>query len=179
MNYLWLSHEQVRAISRHALDEAPNEACGLIAGTDSRVSRIVPVENVAEQPATQFEMEPRALARHLPELAGEGLATLGFYHSHPTGDPIPSPSDISQSLWDDTVYLIVGLKRQKPQLGAWHIRQGRVTRIRIHVGDAPPPFDTETLSTAQKTAILVSAVIAAALMLIISLTLLPPAPPIP
>ena len=34
MNDLWLSSEQAETIARHALKEAPQEACGLLVGAD-------------------------------------------------------------------------------------------------------------------------------------------------
>ncbi|MFN8560671.1 MAG: hypothetical protein U0703_03335 [Anaerolineae bacterium] len=70
------------------------------------------------------------------------------------------------------------MKGGEARLSAWSMRYGQVTPVTVHVGDEQPP-ETRTLSTAQKIAILVSAVIALILMIVLSLSLLPPAPIIP
>jgi hypothetical protein len=93
------------------------------------------------------------------------------------GEPIPSPADVKQATYPDTPYLIVGLKGGSAKLAAWTMRYGQVTPVTLHIGDEPPP--TEPLSSAQKIAILASAGIALILMIVIALSLLPPAPVIP
>jgi proteasome lid subunit RPN8/RPN11 len=178
-NYLWLSDEQLKFIVKHTLDEVPSEACGIIAGVDNQAHRIIPVHNVAYDPTHHFIMDQRALSQHLPTLTNDGLDVIGFYHSHPDQDPIPSEADQLEAYWGNSaVHLIVGLKRGQPMLAVWRIKVGEVARIPLHIGENPPDIDDSSLSKAQKVAIIVTAVIAVALVLIISFTLLPPAPPI-
>src|SRR5688572_6552238 len=87
MRYLWLSSEQAHAIARHALNEAPREACGIIGGLDDRARLIVPVPNVAPSPLTAYHLDDAVLARTLMQLRSQGLSIIGFYHSHPAGSP--------------------------------------------------------------------------------------------
>lgn len=176
---LWLSHEQARALVAHATADAPNEACGIIAGSAHRAVEIIPIANAAANPRQTYYMDEKALAPAMLSLRRRGLDLLAFYHSHPSGDPIPSPVDVRCATYPDTPYLIVGLKGE-PRLSAWQISQNVVTPVSLHIGFAPP--DTTgaiELSQAQKVAILLSALISFALVIMISLSLLPPAPPVP
>lgn len=178
MMRLWLSREQSRVIVEHIRAEAPREACGIIAGRGTRAQLIIPIPNMAAEPLHTYHMDERRLAETLAGLDSSGLELVGLYHSHPSSEPIPSPTDIQQASYPDTPYLIVGMKGGEPKLAAWSIRYGQVTPVVLHVGDEPPP-ETPALSNAQKTAILVSAGIALILMIVIALSLLPPAPIIP
>ena len=176
---LWLTHEQAQALIRHARDDAPNEACGVIAGEKDCAAEIIPIPNAAADPQQTYYMDERALARALLSLERRGLSLLAFYHSHPSSETIPSPVDVRHATYPDTPYLIVGLKGE-PRLAAWQIRYGDVTPVPLHIGFAPPaPAAHAEPTSAQKAAILLGALIAFVLVLVLSLTLLPPAPPIP
>lgn len=175
---MWLSTAQAQQIVAHARAEQPNEACGIVAGRGDRAVEIIPIPNAAANPLHSYYMDERALAAALMGIQARGLELIAFYHSHPVSDPIPSPTDQRQATYPDTPYLIVGLKHNDPRLAAWLLRPGQVTQVDLHVGDDPPPERPAT-STAQKTAILISVLIAFALLIVVSLTLLPPAPVIP
>jgi proteasome lid subunit RPN8/RPN11 len=175
---MWLTREQARVIVDHARAEAPNEACGVIAGRGVRAQEIIPIPNVADDPLHAYHMDERRLVETLVGLERRSLELLAFYHSHPRTDPIPSPSDVRLANYPDTPYLIVSLKGGDPRLSAWSMRYGQVTPVSLHVGEQSPP-EPRTLSTAQKIAILLSALIAFILMIVLSLSLLPPAPVIP
>jgi proteasome lid subunit RPN8/RPN11 len=178
--YLWLTASQADAIVEHAMSESPHEACGLIGGINVRAEEIIPIKNVAQNPESHYEMERAAFVKAMFDFQKSGLSLTGIYHSHPASDPIPSTTDIYQSYYPDTIYLIVSLKHKQPTLAAWCIYNGQVERINLHIGDYPPTIEPEvTLTRAQKVAVLLSALIAFMLMLTLSLSLLPPAPPLP
>jgi proteasome lid subunit RPN8/RPN11 len=179
MNALWLTPEQARMIAQHALDEAPREACGLIGGVDGRAEAVIPARNVAAEPETTYELDPRTLVEAMRQFHEAGLSLIGLYHSHPGGPPSPSQSDIALATYPDTAYVIVGLRAGEPELAAWRIRHGRVERLALHVGTEPPPADTGPMSQAQKAAVILTALLAVAAFLAIAISLLPPAPRIP
>jgi proteasome lid subunit RPN8/RPN11 len=177
---LWLTEAQARTIAQHALDDAPCEACGLVGGVGIQARRVVPLPNTAADPTRSYYADPAALARTLIEFDRDGLTLLGIYHSHPAGDPRPSNADIQLAHYPDSTYLIVGLRGHEPELGAWNIRNGRVHPVTLHIGLTPPDTpEPALLSDAQRAAILMSALLAFVVMIILSLVLLPPAPPIP
>lgn len=177
---MWLTREQAQAIIAHARAESPREACGIIAGQRDRAAEIIPIPNTAADPIHTYLMDERRLVEVFISLEARGLVLLGFYHSHPQSNPIPSPTDIKMASYPDTPYLIVGLKGGEARLAAWKMRYGQVSEELVHIGNQPPPSsDSPTLSRAQKIAILMSALIAFILLIVLSLSLLPPAPLIP
>jgi [CysO sulfur-carrier protein]-S-L-cysteine hydrolase len=177
---LWLSEAQAREIAEHALREKPREACGLIGGVNGRAMRIISVANAAANPNQQYYMDEAALTAALFELERGGLSLIGIYHSHPEGEPIPSPTDVRLAAYPGTAYLIVGLKHGQPEFAAWEIRGGEVNRVALTVGGAPPEVQADkTLSPAAKMAIFTSAILAFILLIVLSLSLLPAAPPVP
>lgn len=168
--YLHLSHELQQQILEHARADYPHEACGLLAGSDHRVERVIPVENVAEDPRHGYMIGRDAFNEHLPALGD--LRIIGFYHSHPTGDITPSPTDIRDAL-PDVIYVIASRDR----LAAWRMDRGRVYAVEIYA-DSVPKQD-ETLTYQQKAAIIFSMMMALAILIVLSLALLPPAPELP
>lgn len=174
---LWLTDQQAQQIARHALETAPQEACGVIGGIDGRALRIIPIPNTASDPQHHYTLDHAAFVKAIFSLEREGLSLIGFYHSHPGGDPIPSQTDIREANYPDTAYLIIGLRNQRPTLAAWRLNYGQVERIELHIGDEPPDPEThQPLSRAQVIAILITALLAFAVMIAISFALLPPAP---
>lgn len=110
------------AILRHAEEEAPHEACGVMAGTDgqtmSRVEGTYPTPNAASSPRVTYEIDPEHLFETVETIESAGKEVVGFYHSHPTGPSRPSPTDEAQATWEGYSYLIVDL-RADPDLGSW------------------------------------------------------------
>lgn len=179
MRYLWLTREQAEAIARHAADDAPREACGIIGGVGEKAAKIIRVANVADDPLHHYRLDGAGLVNAVRELEDAGLGIVGFYHSHPASDPIPSRTDIQQATYPNTAYVIAGFKRSEAGLAAWLLNDGEAERLPLHVGDTPPDeADIAPLSRAQKTAIIVAAVLAVAVFIVIAVTLLPPAPDI-
>ena len=82
----------------------------------SRVSQAHATANVHPNPATHFEIDPAALiAAHKAERAG-GPQVIGYYHSHPSGDPVPSSTDRAQAAHDGKVWAIVAGGPENPQV---------------------------------------------------------------
>ena len=105
----------------HAREEAPNEACGLIAFRGGVAERYLPGENTLASPY-RFELRPRDPADFFLEDEGYELAV---FHSHPETAPHPSRTDIENiGLWEGRPYLILGLA--SGELAGWRIRQGKV-----------------------------------------------------
>jgi proteasome lid subunit RPN8/RPN11 len=106
-------------LERHADEEAPNEACGLIAFRDGVAERYLPADNAAASPY-RFELRPRDPMDFYLEDDGYELAV---FHSHPTGSAKPSRTDIANiGQWEGRPYLI--LSRPTGELLAWTITAG-------------------------------------------------------
>jgi proteasome lid subunit RPN8/RPN11 len=100
----------------HAQEEAPNEACGLVAFRDGVAERYLPGDNVLESPY-RFELRPRDPADFFLEDEGYELAV---FHSHPQSEPRPSRTDVENiGLWEGRPYLI--LRADTGELAGWRI----------------------------------------------------------
>jgi proteasome lid subunit RPN8/RPN11 len=169
---LWITPEQIQQIIAHTQRERPNEACGLLLGAEGNVSQIIHAVNSAPNPQHRFRIDDVTLATY-------GHSAIGFYHSHPQGNTVPSRSDILESCYPEHVYLIIGLKRPSPEMAAWRFVQGRVERVPLHISNLPPETDELPMSSAQKAAVILSVAIGMLIVLVVAWTLLPAAPSIP
>lgn len=90
---------------------APAEACGLLLGEagaqGERVVRVQVCTNVAADPLRHFEIDPAALIAAHRAARGGGPALVGYFHSHPTGHPLPSATDCEHAGGDGKVWAIV------------------------------------------------------------------------
>jgi proteasome lid subunit RPN8/RPN11 len=96
------------AIVAHARAEAPAECCGLLIGRGGEIDEAVAAKNLAASP-TRFLLDPKDHIDAIRRARSRGLEVLGFYHSHPHSAAHPSPTDISEAAYPDSVYLIVSL----------------------------------------------------------------------
>lgn len=88
----------------HAFREYPLECCGVLLGLreagSRRVYRTVPAQNRAgaSQRNTHFRIDPLELVR-IENLALEkGWEIVGFYHSHPDREALPSDEDAAHMI---------------------------------------------------------------------------------
>ena len=119
-----------RELERHADEEAPNEACGLVAVRAGRAERYVPCVNTAASP---YRFDLRAPDPELIfELEEHGFE-LAVFHSHPTDSARPSKTDLANiGLWESRPYLI--LSRPTGELLAWTVAGGEATPLPLSEG---------------------------------------------
>jgi proteasome lid subunit RPN8/RPN11 len=112
-------------LERHARDEQPNEACGLIALRNGRAERYLAAENAAASPYRfQLEIAPESWF-----LEDDGYE-LAVFHSHISAPPRPSRTDVENiGLWEGRPYLILSLGTG--ELAAWTIADGEVSRLQL------------------------------------------------
>lgn len=121
----------VDALVAYALDGLPNEVCGILAGTDDRVERVVPLTNAAASPEF-YETVPEEQLAAYTDIYEAGLVALGVYHSHPASPARPSATDRTCARDPDAVYAIVSLQDPaRPDVRAWRIRDGSAEEIPI------------------------------------------------
>ena len=180
MQSLRLSHEKMQEIVDHAKNAFPNEACGLIAGLEGQASEIIAIKNIAENPQAHYMMDANEQLQALKHFDNQGIEWLGVYHSHPNSKPIPSLEDIDSAELNTSnlCHVIVGLEHQKVTLQAWHIHNGEVNPVEILIGQQES-YSIAPMSKVQIWAIILAIIIGIILLLLMSFSLLPPAPPIP
>ena len=112
---------------------ANQECCGLLAGRDGIITRILPARNAFES-ATAFEIAPAELFQLMRQIRGEDMEMLGIYHSHPRGENRPSPRDIESAFYSEAAYFIVSPLADAAQpVRAFSIRDGRFTELQIEI----------------------------------------------
>jgi len=89
----------------HVQECLPEEACGLLAGREGRVSQVMPVENSAHS-AIRFRMDPQAQVSGLLGIEAQGLELVAIYHSHPSGPETPSETDRAE-VYDPEALVLV------------------------------------------------------------------------
>jgi [CysO sulfur-carrier protein]-S-L-cysteine hydrolase len=118
----------------HAQDEAPNECCGLIAGSDGQAIRVHRARNEFASPM-RFNVHPQDLFRITTEIEGRGEELAAIYHSHPRSEAYPSQTDINLAAnWPDPVWMICSLAGTEPVVRAFRIRDGGVEEVELDVG---------------------------------------------
>ena len=104
--------------------DAPLETCGLLAGRDGRVTRVLPVPNILRS-RVAYRMDGQEF---LDAMATCDFEPLAIYHSHPQGPPVPSPTDVAESYYPDSIYVIISLAQEPPSVRAFRIVNGLVTK---------------------------------------------------
>lgn len=112
-------------IFEHAVSEAPNEACGLIAGIDKdeeREIRKVYILTNIDHTNEHFTIDPKEQLAAIKNMRAEGLKPLGNWHSHPESPSRPSEEDKRLANDSRASYLILSLmEKDNPVLNAFHI----------------------------------------------------------
>ncbi len=57
----------------------------------------------------RFVIDPHDHVSARRDARTSGVEVCGFYHSHPTGGPEPSPTDRAEAWYDEMLYLVIGL----------------------------------------------------------------------
>ena len=114
------------AMIGHAYDGYPLEACGLLVGRGSRVTRFGPCTNVAAS-AKVYTVDPLEHLRAERAAEAEALEVIGVVHSHTHSEPYPSPTDVAQAPDPTWHYVIVSLKREAPETRSYRIVDGTIT----------------------------------------------------
>jgi [CysO sulfur-carrier protein]-S-L-cysteine hydrolase len=130
-----LTPEQLDEMIAHARADAPNECCGMIASRDGAAVRVYRAINAAASPY-RYEVEPRDQFRIQDEIESEGFDLGAIYHSHTRSAPYPSQTDINLALTRDgahelfpgTLYIIVGVAEDEPEVRAYAIEAGGQVR---------------------------------------------------
>jgi [CysO sulfur-carrier protein]-S-L-cysteine hydrolase len=58
---------------------------------------------------------------------------LGIFHSHPAGPPVPSPTDIAEAAYPDSLYVVISLQNSTPSVRAFRIIDGQVAEVKVDI----------------------------------------------
>ena len=111
----------------YAKDHLPEEACGLIAGTEDEsgrhIKKIYYLENI-DHAEDHFTLDPKDQMAAIKDMRSLGLKPLGNWHSHPSSPSRPSIEDIRLAYDSKASYMILSLMAQNPVLNSFHIEGG-------------------------------------------------------
>jgi proteasome lid subunit RPN8/RPN11 len=133
---LRLPQEMIDELIAHALEDLPNESCGIIAGKDGAAVKHYPTRNSEASPF-RYNIDPEDLLRVSREIDANDWQFLVIYHSHVASEAYPSPTDIRLSQWPGdpptdlypgAFYVLISLRdRDNPVVRAFRIESGVVT----------------------------------------------------
>jgi Predicted metal-dependent protease of the PAD1/JAB1 superfamily len=136
-----LPKEFVDEMVAHAVADAPNECCGIIAGKDGSAIKLYRAKNSEASP---YRYNIGSDLIHINRECNENdWSFFAIYHSHTASEAYPSPTDIrlaklgdSQVAYPDTYYIIVSLKeKERPVVRAFLIELEAVIESPIEQTD--------------------------------------------
>jgi proteasome lid subunit RPN8/RPN11 len=71
---------------------------------------------------------------------------LGIFHSHPAGPSAPSPADIVEAAYPDSIYVVISLQTTPPSVRAFTIVDAQVSEVPIVIsstGKVESPSEVE------------------------------------
>ena len=117
-------------IVAHALDDRPNECCGLLIGTADMIEDAVRARNV-KRSATRFQVEPADHFAAIRRARSAGCEVIGAYHSHPNGPSCPSETDRARLTDPSMFHVIVSLAHGTRTVRAFRIADGNFTPLEL------------------------------------------------
>ena len=137
---LQLEQHYADEIIAHALEEDPNECCGILAGRDGRVTKLYRVTNVEHSPY-RYSMDPKDLLVINQEIDDSRRELLAIYHSHTHSEARPSATDVrmatwpdGKSIWPEAYYILVSLMdKSSPAIRAFRIEDGTISEAELRI----------------------------------------------
>jgi len=114
---------------RHVEAQKPLEACGLLAGKNNRVEKVILVRNQAQSPV-RFVMDPYEQLQTFEWIESHALELVGIFHSHPAGPGTVSTTDIAEAAYKVVHVIWSSQSGQWQERGFW-LENGQVIEITL------------------------------------------------
>jgi len=142
---LWISDHLAGKIRAHGAETYPHECCGALLGRDSEaldtaheysagtsprptreVLGLFPLINRRDDsPRNRFSVTAEDVLSAEKAAHAQGLAVVGWYHSHPDHPALPSQYDRDHA-WPWYSYVIVSVQKGAPQdMTSWRLDDDR------------------------------------------------------
>lgn len=119
---------------QHVEQNAPLEACGLLAGKNDAVEQVLLVRNQAQSPV-RFVMDPYEQLKSFEWIDSQALSLLGIFHSHPAGPESVSVTDIAEAAYE-VVHVIWSRTDGEWKARGFRIENGQVINVPLVLSEA-------------------------------------------
>lgn len=139
-----ISRHLLERIESHAAEAFPGESCGFLTGRAGGdiILDAIPSPNRAGD-KQEFLIDAALHLKLQRTLREKGQAVIGIYHSHPSGDSVPSEKDMEGLQYRNLVWMITALSENRPP------KTRLFRRLRGKSGSKSQPFDENLLQIAR------------------------------
>jgi len=132
----------VAELITHALEDDPNECCGLLLGTGDDADELHRMSNVNKKPISRYTMQPGELLEAQEKAKNSDREFVAIYHSHTFTQGYPSLTDVKNSVKVSSIstrHVIVSLvEKTRPVVRAFAINgDSEVTELVIQTDGDP------------------------------------------
>jgi len=128
---LTISKKHWQEMLDYVEQNTPLESCGLLAGKNDRVEKVILVRNQAQSPA-RFVMDPYDQLKAFDWIESNELDLLGIFHSHPAGPETVSITDIAEAAYE-VVHLIWSRNQGHWKARGFWIENGSATEVPLQI----------------------------------------------
>ncbi len=126
----------------HALQDDPNECCGLLLGSGNEADELHRMSNVNKKPISRYTMQPGELVEIQEKIKKSNREFVAIYHSHTFTQGYPSLIDIKNAVNVSSIatrHIIVSLvEKTRPVVRAFSINaESEVTELVIQTDGEP------------------------------------------
>jgi len=104
-----LSRKITNQLLHAALLSPEQEICGLIGAAKGVASSCYPIENIAKQTKTRFQLDEKQQINAISSMRDKNETLFAIYHSHPSAPATPSETDIKLASYPEAFQLIISL----------------------------------------------------------------------
>jgi [CysO sulfur-carrier protein]-S-L-cysteine hydrolase len=125
-----MTHKIKDTLVEHAKDCLPNECCGYITAVDNALKTVYKMTNVDASPV-HFSFDPKEQFHVVKESRKNSETPLVVYHSHPESPARLSNEDLRLLTDPNTVYVIVSLDADEPEVKGYYIEDKKIIGVLI------------------------------------------------
>jgi len=129
ISQLTLDQTQMDEMIRHVDANLPLEACGLLAGKNNQVEKVLSVRNQAQSPV-RYVMDPYEQLQAFEWIESHALQLVGIFHSHPAGPETASATDIAEAAYEGVHIIWSHPHGQWKARGFW-LENGQVLEVAL------------------------------------------------
>ena len=125
-----IRQDVIARIVAHAVEDLPNECCGLLIGSREIVEDAARARNL-KRSRTKFQVEPADHFAAIRKARATGMEVIGAYHSHPNGPSGPSDTDRARLTDPSMFHIIISLAHGTKTVRAFRLVDGNFSPLEI------------------------------------------------